>query len=125
VVDPESFVDLGLMNHPTIKNRSDAKQYAGKMKVPTLRNIAVTAPYMHNGVFKDLKTVVEFYDKYVNKERTINPETGKKWAEPEVAISKGDLELLQQGRPMNERKVEALVAFMKLLTDKRYEYLLE
>ena len=32
-------------------------------------------PYMHNGVFKDLRTVVEFYDKYNNKERTLNPET--------------------------------------------------
>jgi cytochrome c peroxidase len=95
------------------------------MKVSTLRNIAITAPYMHNGVFQELETVVEFYDKYVNKKRTLNPETGKAWAEPEVALSKDDLELLQQGRPMSERKVKALVAFMKLLTDKRYEHLIE
>ncbi len=32
-------------------------------KTPTLRNIALTAPYMHNGVFKTLEEVVEFYNK--------------------------------------------------------------
>jgi cytochrome c peroxidase len=32
-------------------------------KTPTLRNIALTAPYMHNGVYKTLEEVVEFYDK--------------------------------------------------------------
>lgn len=32
-------------------------------KTPTLRNIALTAPYMHNGVFKTLEEVLEFYNK--------------------------------------------------------------
>lgn len=32
-------------------------------KTPTLRNIALTAPYMHNGVYKTLEEVVEFYNK--------------------------------------------------------------
>ena len=32
-------------------------------KTPTLRNVALTAPYMHNGVFQTLEEVVEFYDK--------------------------------------------------------------
>lgn len=34
----------------------------GKFRVPTLRYIAYTAPYMHNGAFFDLKEVVEFYN---------------------------------------------------------------
>ncbi len=34
----------------------------GKFKVPGLRNVAVTAPYMHNGMFKTLEEVIEFYD---------------------------------------------------------------
>ncbi|HTE13005.1 MAG TPA: cytochrome c peroxidase, partial [Chitinophagaceae bacterium] len=32
-------------------------------KTPTLRNIALTAPYMHNGVYKTLEEVIDFYDK--------------------------------------------------------------
>jgi len=34
----------------------------GAFKTPTLRNVAETAPYMHNGVFATLEEVVEFYD---------------------------------------------------------------
>ncbi|RXK11716.1 methylamine utilization protein MauG [Halarcobacter mediterraneus] len=112
-------IDKGLLANPKVKD----KKHLGKHKVPTLRNVAITAPYMHNGVFKDLRTVVEFYDKYNNPSRKINPETGKPWNEPEVkeTISLEELKAKKQ----NDRKVDALVAFMKLLTDKRYEYLLE
>jgi cytochrome c peroxidase len=35
----------------------------GGFKVPTLRNIARTAPYSHSGAFDDLRSVVEFYNK--------------------------------------------------------------
>lgn len=112
-------LDKGLLNNPAVK---DEKQM-GKYKVPTLRNVVVTAPYMHNGVFSDLKTVIEFYDKYNNKERTINPETGKIWDEPEVKDTISTKEL--KAKELSDRKIEAIVAFLKLLTDKKYEYLLE
>ncbi len=125
VVDPKTFVDHGLMQNPMVKKLPNAKEYDGKIKVPTLRNIAVTAPYMHNGVFKDLTTVVKFYDKYVNKEQNINPETNKPWAKPEVKIGASDKKLLMHAKALNERKVQALVAFMETLTDKRYEHLLK
>lgn len=112
-------IDEGLLAN---LNVSDAAQ-KGKHKVPTLRNVAVTGPYMHNGVFKDLKTVVEFYDKYNNKDRNIDPETNKPWDEPEVKDNISLQEL--KANKLTDRKVEALVAFMKLLTDKKYEHLLE
>ncbi len=110
--------DDGLLANPSV---NDINQ-KGKYKTPTLRNIAVTSPYMHNGVFKDLKTVVEFYDKYNNKDRTINPETRKEWDEPEVKDTISLEEL--KAKKLSDRKVEALVAFMKLLTDEKYEHLL-
>lgn len=112
-------IDEGLLAN---SNVSDVTQ-KGKHKVPTLRNVAVTAPYMHNGVFKDLKTVVEFYDKYNNKDRNIDPETNKPWDEAEVKDNISLQEL--KANKLTDRKVEALVAFMKLLTDKKYEHLLE
>ncbi|MCR8711127.1 cytochrome-c peroxidase [Aliarcobacter butzleri] len=112
-------IDEGLLAN---SNVSDIAQ-KGKHKVPTLRNVAVTGPYMHNGVFKDLKTVVEFYDKYNNKDRNIDPETNKPWDEPEVKDNISLQEL--KANKLTDRKVEALVAFMKLLTDKKYEHLLE
>lgn len=36
--------------------------HKGMFKTPSIRNIAVTAPYMHNGVYKTLEQVVEFYN---------------------------------------------------------------
>ncbi len=43
----------------TFVHRADEN---GKFKVPTLRNIAITAPYMHNGYFMSLRAVVDFYN---------------------------------------------------------------
>ena len=118
----KNFIDHGLLENPIVTD----KKHDAKYKVPTLRNIAVTAPYMHNGIFKDLKTVVLFYDKYNSrsKKRTINPETGKTWAEPEVAETVS-LKELKTGPALKMKRINALVAFMEALTDKRYEHLLE
>ncbi|MDK3020649.1 cytochrome-c peroxidase [Pseudodonghicola flavimaris] len=55
--------DQGLLDNPQVTDPAEA----GKFKVPSLRNVAVTAPYMHNGVFRDLRTVVLFYNKYNSK----------------------------------------------------------
>jgi cytochrome c peroxidase len=52
----KGFVDRGLGG-----SLKKAAEY-GKFKVPTLRNIEITAPYMHNGYFKTLRGVVEFYN---------------------------------------------------------------
>lgn len=113
------FIDHGLLENPVVND----PKYDGKFKNPSLRNVAVTAPYMHNGVFKELRTVMAFYDHYNNPERKINPETGKPWRAPEVplTIDKEDL----TAHALTDRKIDALVAFMKILTDKRFESFIE
>lgn len=114
------FVDQGLLDNPQVTDASAR----GKFKVPTLRNIAVTAPYMHNGVFKRLSTVIQFYDHYlINSEFTINPETGDAWAEPEVPENISLTEL-EDGKKLTPEKVEAMVCFLYTLTDARYEHLI-
>lgn len=114
------FVDHGLLEHPAVKDDKED----GKFKVPTLRNVAVTGPYMHNGVFNDLKTVVLFYDKFNNSERKLNPETGKPWESPEVDKNLALKEKDFQASALKDEEVDALVAFMQTLTDQRYEHLL-
>ncbi len=115
-------VDLGLAQNPAVAG--DPAQ-RGKFKVPTLRNVAVTGPYMHNGVFKDLRTVVLFYVKYKSKKpsRQINPETGQAWDAPEVPDNIAMTELTS-APALDDKRVDAIVAFLKTLTDKRYEHLL-
>jgi cytochrome c peroxidase len=81
---------------------------------------------MHNGVFQDLETVILFYNKYTlsNPESQTNPETGRPWGEAEVADTV-DHELLREGQPISDMQVRALVAFLRALTDQRYEHLLD
>ncbi|MDC9728883.1 MAG: cytochrome c peroxidase [Methyloprofundus sp.] len=45
----------------------------GKFKTPTLRNIALTAPYMHDGSLATLEEVIEYYDKGGNKNLFLDP----------------------------------------------------
>lgn len=75
-------------------------------KTPSLRNVAVTAPYMHNGVYTTLEEVVDFYNKGGGVGLGIAVENQTLPADP--------LEL-------NEKEIKALVAFMKTLTDKAYQ----
>ncbi|SCM67385.1 cytochrome-c peroxidase [Donghicola eburneus] len=114
-------LDAGLGAHPKLKEDG----HRGKFKVPTLRNVAVTAPYMHNGVFEDLRTVVLFYNKYnsVSEARQINTETGEPFGPPPVPETLAEVELTE-GPALKDREIDAIVAFLKTLTDARYEHLL-
>ena len=73
----------------------------GAFKTPTLREIARTAPYMHDGSVATLEDVIEFYDRGGNRNRYIDPEI----------------------RPLHlsPAEKEEIVAFLRCLTGKTYE----
>jgi cytochrome c peroxidase len=100
-LNPEgiNFIDYGLG-----KTVNDHAQN-GKFRVPTLRNIALTPPYMHNGVFKTLFTVAAFY----------NTRDVTEWPAPEVSENVNKEELGNLG--LTNQELEDLVAFLKTLTD--------
>lgn len=77
----------------------------GKFRVPTLRNIAVTAPYGHNGYFKTLKEIVHFY----------NVRDVEKFPPPEYPATVNKDELGHLGLTPEEE--DAIVAFLEILTD--------
>ena len=81
----------------------------GAFKTPTLRNIAATGPYMHNGGHKTLREVVEHYNNggVMVAGNPVNP-------------------FLSGGiRPLNltEQEIDDLVAFMETLTSPQFQYL--
>ena len=94
-----AFRDLGLGGF-----LNDQKEN-GKFRVPTLRNVAVTPPYLHNGVFKTLNQVVAFYNT-----RDLAP-----WPEPEILDNLNRDEMGDLG--LTNQEVEDIVAFLKTLTD--------
>ncbi|MCH2068490.1 MAG: methylamine utilization protein MauG [Shimia sp.] len=116
-------VDTGLAAHPDMDGNPTLR---GKFKTPTLRNVAVTGPYMHNGVFEDLRTVVLFYNQFntTDVKRHTNPETGETFRMPAVPATLA-VEELTHGPALDDRRVDAIVAFLKTLTDARYEHLLD
>ncbi|MEN3943856.1 MbnP family protein [Prosthecobacter sp. SYSU 5D2] len=77
----------------------------GKFKTPSLRNIAVTAPYMHDGRFSTLEEVVEHYSQGVKRSSTLDPNLAK---HPETGLQ------------LTEAEKHALVAFLKTLTDEEF-----
>jgi cytochrome c peroxidase len=97
--DGTKFVDLGLCG--VVKKPEEN----GKFRVPTLRNVAVTTPYMHNGIFKTLRQVVLFYNT-----RDVGP-----WPTPEVPQNVNHEELGNLG--LTEQDVDDIVAFLRTLTD--------
>jgi cytochrome c peroxidase len=94
----------------------------GKFKVPTLRNISKTAPYMHNGYFKTLRGVIDFYntrdikptcpDQFTTEARALALGC---WPEPEVRLNVNHDELGKLG--LNEQEVSDLESFLNTLTD--------
>ncbi|AOZ99967.1 cytochrome c peroxidase [Flavobacterium commune] len=86
-------------------NLTKALIHKFSFKTPTIRNAALTAPYMHNGVFKTLEEVVDFYNEGGGKGLGFSLENQTL---PEDKLNLTDLEKKQ------------LVDFMKTLTDKKY-----
>lgn len=82
----------------------DIWKYA--FKTPTLRNIALTAPYMHNGVYKTLEEVVDFYNK--------GGGNGLGFGLENQTLPEDKLKLSRQEKA-------DLVAFMRALTDVKFE----
>ncbi len=72
----KKFSNNGLDANPTDVGRAAVTNNPndiGKFKVPTLRNIALTAPYMHDGRFKTLDEVIEHYSSGIHPSPTIDP----------------------------------------------------
>jgi len=78
-------------------------------KTPTLRNIALTGPYMHNGAYKTLEEVMEFYNLGGGIGLGVDPEEASLQTLPPEPLK------------LEEDEVKALIAFMKSLSEAQYE----
>lgn len=77
----------------------------GKFKIGALRNVAITAPYMHNGMFKTLREVIEYYN------------------DPDIIVPHaiGRDTLLAKAINLTEQEKTDLENFLISLTDKRFQ----
>ncbi|MEE9445848.1 MAG: cytochrome c peroxidase [Cocleimonas sp.] len=105
------FKDFGLGSAPADATKGPHSvnppgKGKGLFKVPTLRNIELTAPYMHNGAFDTLEQVVDFY----NATLTVN----RPAEVPETVFTQYERENFFE----TQQDKDDIIAFMKALTDK-------
>jgi cytochrome c peroxidase len=103
------FRNIGLFNGKTLADSGRAivtKRAAdlGKFKIGPLRNVALTAPYMHNGMFKTLTQVIDYYD------------------EPDKVVPNAINRdpLLTKPLGLTQQEKRDLEEFLRSLTDKRF-----
>ena len=73
----------------------------GRFRVPSLRNVALSSPYMHDGRYDSLEQVIDHYASGIAASPTLDPS-------------------LAAGIPLSPAERDALVAFLDTLTDERF-----
>ncbi len=93
------FTDMG--REKVTNNPADR----AKFKVPSLRNVALTAPYMHDGRFQTLEEVIDHYNSGIEESST---------ADPTVINTR------QTGLMLTDQDKQDLINFLKTLTDEAF-----
>ncbi len=121
-----SFYDLGLCG-PLRRDLADRGEYCGMFKSPSLRNVALRRAFFHNGVFRTLRQVMEFY-----VERDTRPEkwyprkadgTVRKFDDlppqyhANVSIEPPFDRHLGEEPRLSSEEIDDIIAFLETLTD--------
>ena len=104
----QTFANNGLEENFTDPGRgkiTGRRSDDGKFSTPSLRNVALTAPYMHDGRFQTLEDVVQHYSTGVKRSATLDPNLAK---HPDGGI------------PLSATDKNALTTFLRTLTDKQF-----
>ncbi len=110
----EEYTDQGMANSPNNKlSGNNTESLKGMFKVPNLRNVELTAPYMHDGRFTSLEEVINHYNSGIKNHPNLD------WS-----LSELDQTTFERKGPikmnLSEDKKQALIAFLKTLTDYKY-----
>lgn len=120
----QDYFDLGLCEPLRARGQpAEPDRYCGFFRVPTLRNIALTAPYMHNGHFDSLRDAVAFYATRDTNPELWYPDADKFNDLPASMRTNVDLQQRPYHRKLGKRpalkdaEVDDIVAFLHTLTD--------
>ena len=106
-LDPESELPAGL------EEVTGKPEHRGLFKVPTLRNIALTAPYMHDGRFGTLEEVLDHYNEGIELSSTLSP----------LILEASNLDDAPGDRVslnLTAEETAAVIAFLHALTDEGF-----
>ena len=95
--------DLGRFSNRILKEQVDFFKYS--FKTPTIRNVEFTAPFMHNGAFRNLHEVMEFYN--------LGGGAG-------LDITLENQTLAPTPLDLSEEEIDQIIAFMNSLSDRNH-----
>ena len=107
-------LDTEAMLKPGLQAVTGQAADRGKFKVPTLRNIALTAPYMHDGRFSTLEQVLNHYNEGIRISDTLSPLIMEADNQPQDAVT------TSVSLNLNEEEQRAIIAFLHTLTDQNF-----
>jgi cytochrome c peroxidase len=106
---------LGVPDNSKLADSDAGVAGAYAFRTPSLRNVALTAPYMHSGVFRSLDDVIEFYDDVQGRGRR-----GGRNAVRNANVGREDLDPLLRRLNLGGGRRD-LVAFLEALTDTSFD----
>jgi cytochrome c peroxidase len=107
----------GVPEHPLLA-QPDVGAGRFRFRTPSLRNVALTAPYMHNGMLRTLADVLRFYDNGRSENPNVSSERGERRRGDTTARIAGEFRRVDD---MSEREMEDIIAFLQSLTDSRFD----
>ena len=114
----------GVAENPLLA-KPDAGDGRFRFRTPTLRNVAVTAPYMHNGMIGTLEEVLEFYDRGRSENPNVSNRRRRRGDDDrrdEIPATPGRLSGRFRGvDDMTVQQQEDIIAFLEALTDPDFD----
>jgi cytochrome c peroxidase len=108
----------GVRENPKL-TQPDAGAGRFRFRTPTLRNVAMTAPYMHNGMLRTLEDVLRFYDNGRSENPNVSSErTDRRSRDEGTARVAGGF---RRVRDMSDEEMDDIVAFLEALTDPGFD----
>jgi cytochrome c peroxidase len=111
----------GVRENPLLA-RPDTGGRRFRFRTPSLRNVALTAPYMHNGMIATLPEVLRFYDRGRSENPNVLEGGDGRNRRGQASLGVARLDGQFRGvRDMNDQEMQDIVAFLEALTDQNFE----
>jgi cytochrome c peroxidase len=107
----------GVAEH-TLVETADEGGGRFRFRTPSLRNVALTAPYMHNGTLATLEDVLDFYDEGRSENPNVSNGGGRSRGGRGLASLDRDFRRVNN---MSDREIEDIIAFLEALTDPGFD----
>jgi cytochrome c peroxidase len=109
-----AFSNNGLDSNPTdfgLEGVTGNANDRAKFKIPSLRNIELTAPYMHDGRFSTLEEVLDHYNEHIQPSSTLDPQ---------ITSASNNPVPFHTTLGLTAQEKEDIIVFLKMLTDKSF-----